>query len=163
MEWAAPASTGGAAHASSYTIGFGTNGSENLFENCVIGLDTAERTAANASVKFYGVGSTRNVFRKCIFPMWGLNANTPYFINAATATSVDRENIFQNCYFYNAVNSTGTQLDVGSLAPVGGGTLVFDNCTGVGFTKWTATSSYCYVTGPVTGAGTTAGIGATIA
>lgn len=163
----ATASTGGAAATTSYSLSFGAGGDENFFQDCVVGLDTVQRTAANASVIFQaGAGVARNLFQNCIFPMDGLNANTPYFIDASGVGCLDRDTIFRNCYFYNTVNSTGTQLSVGSLAPVAGspaGTLVFDNCTGVGFTKWTATSAFCYVTGPVTGAGTTAGIGATIA
>ncbi len=159
-------SSGGSASATSYCLGMGTGASENFFQDCVIGLDTIQRTAANASVKFYGTGATRNVWQNCIFPMDGLNADTPYFIDAGTAGCVDRDTIFRNCYFYNAVNSGGTALTVGSLAPVAGspaGSLIFDNCTTAGVTKYTATSNFCYVTGPVTGAGTTAGIGVVVA
>ncbi len=159
-------SSGGSAAATSYCLGMGTGADENFFQDCTIGLDTIQRTAANASIKFNGTGAARNVWQNCIFPMDGLNADTPYFIDAGTAGCVDRVNLFRNCQFYNSVNSTGTQLTVGSLAPVAGspaGSLVFDNCTTVGVTKYTATSNFCWVTGPVTGAGTTAGIGVVVA
>ena len=156
----ATASSGGAAAATSYCIKFDTGGSENLFEDCVIGLDTVQRTAANASVLFAaGAGATRNVFRNCIFPMDGLNANTPYFIDASGAASVDRDNIWQNCYFYNAINSGATALSVGINPPTGNGTLVLDKCTSVGLTAWSGASSYVYATSPTATASAGGGLG----
>ena len=156
----ATASTGGAAAATSYCIQFGAGGSENLFEDCTIGLDTVQRTAANASVLFAaGAGATRNVFRNCIFPMDGLNADTPYFVDASGASSVDRDNIFQGCYFYNTINSGGTALSDGINPPVGGGTLVFDRCTSVGMTAWSGSSAFLYTINPTAAASGAGGIG----
>ena len=152
----ATASSGGAAAATSYCINFGSGGEENTFEDCTIGLDTISRTAANASVKFTaGAGAARNVFRRCIFPLY-TTSSTPYYVDASGVGSTDRQNIFQDSYFYNAINSGSSVLAAAVNPPVGGGTLVFDNCRSVGVTAWSGASAYVYVTTPT---GPTSGVG----
>jgi len=71
------------------------SGQENLFEDCVIGVDTADRSAANCAVRFAS-GSARNVFRRCLFVMSADNAGA-FFINVASGT--DRWELFQDCLF----------------------------------------------------------------
>lgn len=78
---------------------------ENLFEDCVIGLDTVKRgTAANAGVLFTtaaGVGSARNIFKRCIFPAWCESAGNYLFVSANAANALDRFVLFDDCVFHN--------------------------------------------------------------
>ena len=59
-------------------------GGENLFEDCVIGVDTITRTVANASGEV-ARGTTRNVFRRCQFPLMPSTASQLGY-NAAAAS-----------------------------------------------------------------------------
>ena len=157
----ATASSGGAAAATSYCIQFGAGGSENYFDECVIGLDTIARTAANASITIPASAKvTRNVFNRCIFPgLFSGSGTSAFFIDASAAAAVDRDTIFRDCYFYSAINSGGSALSAAANAPVGNGTLVFDRCTSVGVTAWSGASSYVYVTTPTSTASAAGGIG----
>jgi hypothetical protein len=129
--------TTGAADAGSRSLKIGSAGSgENVFENCVIGLDTVSRSAANASVELAGA-TPRNVFRRCIFPFMGTSASVLGILGTG-AECVDRENYFQDCVFSNAIKSTSTQmtalLSFTNAAP--GGAVVFQRCMMMGVTKF---------------------------
>jgi len=85
-------------------------GSENTFLECWIGTDTVARSAANCSLRFGGGANeeaTRNVFRKCIFPMYA-DAVTPVFVKAGAAFDVQRFNFMENCVFINTGTSSLT-------------------------------------------------------
>jgi len=100
-------------------------GQENLFEDCVIGLDTVIRTnVASASIEFAS-GAARNVFRRCIFPMNTAGANVLHIYGAA-ASCIDKMNIFEDCTFYNVGSATQTAL--ATLPASAGGVLLFKNC-----------------------------------
>lgn len=127
-------------------------GEENLFEECVIGLDTVGRgTAANSEIRFDGGPATRNVFRRCIIPTFA-DANTHQFI-VTTATGMDRFQIFEDCLFYNAVDSAATNMteafDLASpTSPAGG--IILKNCMLVGATEWDAgDTGNLWIVGPV--------------
>jgi len=84
-------------------------GSENVFEKCYIGQDTAARSnVASANLKF-GAGAsneaTRNIFRDCIFPMFADGA-APVFVQASTAFDTSRWNLMERCNFINTGTST---------------------------------------------------------
>ena len=112
-----------------------TGTGENTFVGCTIGQDTVTRTVANANLEFASA-TPRNKFINCDFPMMTSSA-TSLFIIGTGAGSIDRYNKFQNCLFYNAVDSTSTQVSVvASLNAAAGGSLVFNNSTAVGATKW---------------------------
>lgn len=123
--------------AGSRSLKIGAAGSgENLFEDCVIGLDTVARTVANASLELAG-GTPRNAFRRCQFPFFTSNAGVLGILGTGAAC-VDRGNAFQNCLFINDIKSTSTQMTVlvsfTSASP--GGALVFDaTCGMMGITK----------------------------
>ena len=131
---------------------------ENTFVGCQIGVDTVARTAANFSVLFAGAAK-RNLFKGCIFPMLA-TATSPFFISCATSGGVDRFNLFQQCLFHNAVNSTGTSIDaVVQFHATQGGTTIMDNCTSVGADDWTPTDTgVVRILGPVSN-GDTSGMG----
>lgn len=108
---------------------------ENTFVNCTVGLDTVTRTVANANLEFASA-TPRNKFINCDFPIMTSSATTVAIIGSA-AGAIDRWNKFQQCMFYNAVDSTSTTISaVANLNAAAGGSLVFNNCTAVGATKW---------------------------
>jgi hypothetical protein len=112
-----------------------SGGGENSFINCVIGGDTTARGVANASLEFSG-GTTRNVFRDCIFPVQA-SAATPIVIKTAAAAAIDRWILFDRCIFVNGVKSTATTMSaVATMAASAGGLLLLKDCTEVGMTVW---------------------------
>lgn len=151
--------------ADNYTLK--VTGSENLFERCVIGLDTIARgTAANYEMTFSG-GATRNIFRDCIIMTYA-EANTHLFMKIA-ANGIDRWNLFDNCIFINMPtgDAAGTTMTEAFDVTGGGspdGIIILNQCTLVGATDWEAAA----VSGKVvirTDAGTaaTAGLSADVA
>lgn len=125
-----------AVSAGSRSLKIGAAGSgENLFKDCTIGVDTGtKRTGANASVEL-AAGTTRNVFRRCLFPFW-CSADSPLGIVGTGNSCVDRFNLFESCRFINAVNSQGTAMAVlGSFSTSApGGMVLFVDHTTVGVT-----------------------------
>lgn len=148
----------GAARAGSYCV-YLNDGDENTFDGCTFGLDTINRSAANASVKFGGQ-SQRNVFQNCLFPMYA-TATSPWFIDANSVGSIDRFQLFKGCTFINT--GTSTLAGVVSFNASQGGKIVFDNCTVTGAAVWTASAtSTVIVSGPVPN-GATSGVAVTAA
>lgn len=118
--------------------------SENVFERCYIGLDTATRTAANANLRFTKNGSTaatRNAFYDCVFPMIA-DADAPLFIDAPASGCIDRWQYFERCLFINAVGSTSTAQTAATVVHASaGGLLLMKDCMLVGATDWHATDT----------------------
>ena len=127
-----------AADAGSRTLKIGSGGSgENMFVNCVIGVDTVTRSAANASLEFAGA-TPRNQFINCVFPIMTSSAAALAVLGTGNGC-VDRFNLFKNCMFMNAVKSTSTTMTVmfsfSTAAP--GGMIVLDPlCLSIGATDW---------------------------
>ena len=112
-----------------------TGTGENTFMGCTVGLDTVTRTVANANLELAGA-TPRNKFINCDFPMMTSSA-TSLFVVGTGAGAIDRWNKFQQCMFYNAVDSTSTNLTVAvSLDAAAGGSLYLNNCSVAGATKW---------------------------
>ena len=108
---------------------------ENTFVGCTVGLDTVTRTVANANLELANAAA-RNKFINCDFPIMTSSATTLAVLGSA-AGAIDRWTKFQNCMFYNAVDSSSTGITaVASLNAAAGGSLVFNSCTAVGATKW---------------------------
>jgi hypothetical protein len=126
-------------------------GSENTFDGCTVGLDTVTRTAANASLEMSG-GTTRNVFRDCLFPTYTSSA-TSVAIKVPAASDIDRFALFDRCVFINAVESGSTVMTgVVMMAASAGGMVLFKNCTSVGATTYgydATTNGQAYVDGAV--------------
>lgn len=114
----------------------GTTG-ECTFEDCQIGLDTITRaTAVNASLELAG-GSPRNIFRGCLFPM--LTSLATSVAVTIGVGGMDRWAIFDNCYFINCIDSTGTTATNAITANASaGGSVVCNNCITIGFTNVSA-------------------------
>ena len=117
-----------------------SGGEENLFLNCYIGLDTAPRSTTNANVELVSAAA-RNIFVDCIFPAFADSA-TALFVKADGSGDIDRFNIFRNCLFINADNSSATTMTAAINAHASaGGHIVIDDCGLIGCTDWTATDS----------------------
>jgi hypothetical protein len=134
----------------------GTTG-ENTFVNCVIGLDSVQRTAANASLEFAGI-TPRNSFLGCTFPFY-TNGATILGIIGTGAQFMDRWAKFDRCMFINTINNFSTIMSgLSTLAASAGGLLLMKDSTMVGITEWgtDATSrGQIYVEGSTTTAATT--------
>lgn len=129
-------------------------GSENTFDGCYIGQDTAARSNfASANVAFIDTKEcSRNVFRDCIFPMWADGAG-PLFVTVTGLTGIQRWNLFDRCNFFNTGTSTITQgVNVpGSTT----GRLFFKDCAFFGCTDVTAaTNTLVLLSGNAIGTGT---------
>lgn len=118
-------------------------GSENVFEYCYIGQDTAAagNNAAYANLRF-GSGAadeaTRNIFRHCYFPMFA-DDTEPCFVRVVGLTDISRWNLFEDCVFINTGTST---LDAGVVSPGSvTGKLFFKDCAFYGCTDVTAADS----------------------
>jgi hypothetical protein len=145
------------AGARSFKLGGAGNG-ETTFNNCNFGLDTVARGAvANATLELTG-GTPRNVFKGCSFLM-DTTASNPLHILGTGASCIDREQIFQDCSFLNAIKSGATAITaVGSFSSASpGGYVLLKSCTSVGATKWGDTNflANSYVDGGPPTAGTT--------
>jgi hypothetical protein len=116
-------------------------GSENLFDDCTIGLDTITRATATYEMYMSG-GATRNIFRNCrIITYAGHNTMTWL----TTATTLDRFTLFENCIFINASNSAATTMNQGFGIGHTGGSIILKNCTLLGATaSETAASGYVW-------------------
>lgn len=147
--------TGGASQTGSRSLTIGP-GDENTFTNCVIGLDTITRSAANASLEFLS-GSARNVFRNCIFPM--LTSSASALLVTAGASGMDRWALFDNCSFLNPAADSGgiAATNAFTMNAAAGGSTVIQGGLTVGFTHVTS-SANVYTNAPVASTGGTKAI-----
>lgn len=138
--------------------------SENLFENCVFGIDTIKRgTAQVYGTWFNGADANenrRNVFRNCIWLAWAEAAGYTFIRTAAYG--LDRATIFQNCLFINHPTgfhtSSTTLTECFDISGTGNGMFVMDGgCGFVGAPCWEADAEsaklYCLGTTPTAAAG----------
>lgn len=134
----------------------GSNG-ENVFLNCTMGVDTATRSAANASLEFAG-GTPRNIFRGCFFPFMTSAAGVLGILGTGNAC-VDRTQLFEQCSFVNAIKSTSTQMTalISFTTASPGGLILMRDCSLVGITKFGDTNGLAntYVDGGAPTAATT--------
>jgi len=115
---------------------------ENLFDECYIGLDTVTLGAAANSQILCASQATRNKFRKCIIATYTNHATNNNFLRAPSG-SLDRWLEFEDCLFWNAIDSASTNLTQAMIAASdAGGTILLTGRTGVvGATDWNSTDS----------------------
>lgn len=81
-------------------------GGERLFKDCVIGVDTTDKTTtANAELEI--AGAVREVFEDCKLITYGSGAHAMVIV---TATGLDRFALFERCTFINPIQSATTAL-----------------------------------------------------
>jgi len=134
------ASTVAAEGANSRVLKIATGG-ENTFMNCQIGIDTVTRSAANANIEFAS-GTARNRFINCLLPVMTDDAAALCILGTGAAC-MDRFQLFTDCWFINAIESTSVAMTVAAslTSASSGGMLVFANCNSVGMTKWGDTNA----------------------
>lgn len=115
--------------------------SENLFENCVIGLTTtAKGTAANSEIVFASA-CARNTFKGCQIHTFA-EAATHQFILAA-ASAMEKDQIFENCFFINPDGGGATTMtEAISINATQNGRILLLGYTGVeGASDWEASAT----------------------
>lgn len=119
----------------SLKIGLAGSG-ENVFDSCVIGVDTIARTQANASIELAGA-TARNRFRGCTLPFFGSAAGVLGILGTGNGCC-DRDNSFEDCLFINQTKSTSTGMTalLSFTTATPGGMVIFKRCAMVGVTKF---------------------------
>src|SRR3990167_5802093 len=126
-----------------------TGAGENEFYNCVFGIDTVTRSAANATVEVTG-SSARNRFVGCDFVVFTSDAGVVH-VKADTGNAFERFLLFDNCLFLNADLDSSTTLTVNmDLSATGNGTVFLKDSYSKGATDWTNTFSHLFLTMPLT-------------
>ncbi len=124
--------------AGAYSLWF-YDSAENVFDSCTIGTETIGRgSAANAEILFTtlaGVGSARNVFRKCLITGWCASAGNYLFVSANAANVLDRFLLFDDCVFHNpstAIAGGAAMTQAMQIHANANGHVILHNCTIVG-------------------------------
>jgi hypothetical protein len=128
------------------------SGGENLFEDCVLGLDTVKRSGANSSLQLHNTGKC--VFRRNHFIMWSNSTDSLHIVS----TNLQRFNYFEDCIFENWPT---TQAGIATLAAGLNGKLAFKNCMIIGASGYgtdATTRGQEIITGPTDGS-TISGVG----
>lgn len=122
-------------------------GAENVFENCVIGLDTIDRGSVDSNYEIIlGTGCARTLFKNCII-LSRLQHSTyhPQVFSAGAAVLGDPSFVeFNNCRFINTSTNYGyAQTDVFKFTSVltAGYVLVTGDSTKVNATNWGSTGT----------------------
>lgn len=124
---------------------------ENFFEDCTIGQDTIQLGAGTSnSVLLFTSASpanTRNWFRSCRFMLDTSSATVCLFARGGGAGNLDRENVFQDCLFINAIASGSTTLTHAMAIATGGGVvLLVGSCGLYGASGWNTNSGVIFAT-----------------
>lgn len=128
---AANATTGADADARSVLV---SGCSENTFDNCTIGNETATSSAANGNIEFTGT-CRRNVVRHCYFPRYD-TGGTGFWVIADTGNCTEMALIFEDCMFMNPllIGSTTILAKGMRTKATTAGIIYLNNCTYYGAT-----------------------------
>jgi len=78
------------------------SGSENLFKNCTIGVDTISAATGMMSIIFpAGSQASRNQFEDCIIQLYAGHTGAG-FVEVMDGTAIDRWTLFKRCTFINS-------------------------------------------------------------
>ena len=136
-------------------------GAENVFNHCVIGVDTIARDA-DATEILFDTAATRNLFEDCFITSY-ISAAGFASVTVADATGIDRWQIFKNCLFMtDSTNRAVTQDQVFSIPAISQGRVILmnsyyntDGATGAGV--WATTGVGAIWNNSVAAAGAAAG------
>lgn len=114
---------------------------ENVFKNCVIGVDTVDTDADGVNL-LCDTAATRNMFDDCLFQLY-ITATGACHVKIADATAIDRWLWFRNCQFMSeSTNKTVDMAEVFNVpAGISQGKIVLQNCSAMddgGAPVWTA-------------------------
>jgi len=115
-----------------------TGASENLFEECTIGIDTiAKGTAANSEISIASA-SGRNKFVRCDIRTFAEAATHQFLIVAASG--IEREVRFEDCTFFNpsAATTAVEMTEAIDINATQNGTITLKGCTLIGAADWEA-------------------------
>jgi len=138
-------------------------GKENLFENCVIGLDTIDRGGASNQEILIDNGAARNIFRNCLIlsRIKSTTAHPQVYFGSAAALGDPSFVLFDNCTFQNSsTNYAYAQTYVfATAANLTAGGAIVRNCVAFGATNWSASGDHVQIGVPAVNAAYTAGVG----
>lgn len=101
-------------------------GSEGVFKNCVIGLDTIERDGDSDGELVFDGGASRYIFEDCLFTTY-LSADNQT-VTIADATAIDRTIIFKNSLFVaKSTNKATAQTSVFSIPAISQGAIILQD------------------------------------
>lgn len=114
----------GLANATSLKI---NGGSENVFRDCIIGLDTIERDGDSKGELWFDGGASRMWFEDCLITTYLSADNQSVTIEDGTA--IDRTIVFKNCAFFaKSTNKATAQTTVFSIpAGISQGAIILQN------------------------------------
>lgn len=139
----------GAARAGSYCILL-SGGGENFFQGCSIGLETIQRSAANANVRVRS-GAQRNQFWNSVFAM-AASQTSPLFLDVNASNALNGSTMtLRGCTLRALLNVGGaaTPAVAMTIAADANGTVVIQDSTAVA-TDWCAASALVQLqNGPV--------------
>ncbi len=150
-----------------YSLNF-AGAEENFFEDCTIGQDTIQLGAgtSNQVLNFAAASpaNTRNWFRSCRFMLNTSSATACLFARGGGAGNLDRETVFEDCLFLNAIASGSTNLTHAMAIATGGGVVLLTGPkTGLyGASGWNSNSGVVYATGGAQPTNTTFGLAVAI-
>lgn len=126
--------TGSANLTGSRAFKFSSSTGESSWYNCVFGVDTEQRNAANFTLEIAG-GAPRLTFENCDFESFLGSSGTGSSHLLIGAAGIDRYCNFKSCRFISDVDSTGsTMAQAFNISGSAGGTVLFDQCTSNGAT-----------------------------
>jgi len=104
-------------------------GSENLFKNCVFGVDTITADNSTQGELWFDGSASRNIFEDCIFTRFISNAGY-VAVTFNDTTAIDRWVLFKNCLFITcSANDATAQTNVlGSVASLTQGSVILVGC-----------------------------------
>lgn len=140
-----------AAHTGSRAFVLSGSTGECTFRDCVFGVDTVARTAANVTLEITG-GSPRNYFYNCHFESYltGSGANAVHV--SIGVGGIDRYAKFTGCQFHSSPIAGGNvaMTQAFSVNASAGGFVMLDNCWFNGTTNVeTTASSAVFISMPV--------------
>lgn len=138
----ATASTGTSNQTGARAFKLNTSTGETTWRNCVFGVDTTVRDAANHTLEIAG-GAPRCTIEGCDFEADLGSSGTGSSHLLIGADGIDRYLNIRRTIFGCAVNSSGsTMTQAMNLNAAAGGYVIMDQtCTGYGFTHWETSAS----------------------
>jgi hypothetical protein len=115
-------------------------GSENVFRDCVIGLDTVSAANLSKGEIHFDANASRNWFEGCFIQRYISNAAYVH-VTVEDSTGIDRWQMFKSCTFYSdSVNRTISQTEVMAIPAMTQGKIILQDtyCVGdnEGATVW---------------------------